>query len=140
MDKAHPLSSPMLFHSLDVKNDPFSPCGKGEKLLGPKVPYLSVIGALMYLANCTRLDIDFFVNLLDRHNSTPTQRHWNGIKHMLRYLQGTIDMSLFDSKESKKQLLSYVDEGYLSDPYKARSQTRYVFYCNGIAISWKSFK
>jgi len=28
-----------------------------EDLLGPKVPYFSVIGTLMYLANYTRLDI-----------------------------------------------------------------------------------
>ena len=52
MDKAHPLSSSMVVHSLDVKKDPFRLCEKGEKLLGPEVPYLSVIGALIYLANC----------------------------------------------------------------------------------------
>ena len=30
MDKAHPLSLPMIVCSLDVKNDPFSPCENGE--------------------------------------------------------------------------------------------------------------
>ena len=35
MDKAHPLSSSMVVRSLDVKNDPFRPCEKGEELLGP---------------------------------------------------------------------------------------------------------
>ena len=60
MDKAHLLSSPMVVRSLDVKKDPFRPCKKGEKLLGPEVPYLSVIGALMYLANYTRPNIVFF--------------------------------------------------------------------------------
>ena len=59
MNKAHPLSSPMVVHSLDVKNDPFRPCENCEELLGPGVSYLSVIGALMYLANCTRIDIVF---------------------------------------------------------------------------------
>ena len=86
----------------------------------------------MYLANYTRLDIVFSVNL---YSSTPTQRYGNCIKHILRYLQRTIDMSLFYSNESKQQLLGYADVGYLSDPYKARSQTRYVFNCNGIVIS-----
>ena len=28
MDKAHPLSSPMVVRSLDVKNDSFGPCEK----------------------------------------------------------------------------------------------------------------
>ena len=72
----------------------------------------------------------FSVNLLTRYNSTPTEKHWNGIKHILRYLQGTIDMGLVYSKESKQQLLGYVDAGYLSDPHKAISQTGYVFNYN----------
>ena len=44
-------------------------------------------------------------------------------------------MGLFYLKESKQQLFGYADAGYLIDPYKARSQTWYVFNCNGIAIS-----
>ena len=85
MDKAHPLSSPMVVRSLDVKKNSFRPCEKTEELLGLEVPYLSVIVALMYLANCTRPSIAFSVNLLARYSSAPTQRHWNGIKHILRY-------------------------------------------------------
>ena len=85
----------MIVHSLDVKNDPFHPCENSEELLGPEVPYLSVIGALIYLANCTHLDIAFSVNLLANYSSVPTQRHWNGIKHILCYFHETIDTSLF---------------------------------------------
>nr|CAN78333.1 hypothetical protein VITISV_015045 [Vitis vinifera] len=130
----------MVVGSLDVKKDPFRPCEKDEELLGPEVPYLSAIGALMYLVNCTRPDIAFSVNLLARYNSAPTRRHWNGIKHILRYLRGTTDMGLFYSRESKQQLLGYADAGYLSDPHKGRSQTGYVFNCNGTTISWRSVK
>ena len=134
MNEAHPLTSPMVVRSLYVKNDPFRPCEKGEELLGFEVPYLSAIGTLMYLATCTRLDIAFPINLLARYSSAPTQRHWNGIKHILRYLKGTSDMGLFYSKELKQQLLGYADARYLSDPHKAQSQTRYVFSCNGAVI------
>ena len=49
MDKAHPLSLPMVVRSLDLKNDPFCSCEKDEELLCFEVPYLSEIGALMYL-------------------------------------------------------------------------------------------
>ena len=66
MDKSHPLCSPMIVCSLDVKNDPFRPCEKGEKLFCPKVPYLSVIGTLMYLDNYTQSHIAFSFNLLAR--------------------------------------------------------------------------
>ncbi|CAH9125250.1 unnamed protein product, partial [Cuscuta epithymum] len=64
MDKAHPLNSPMVVRSLNVHDDPFRPCEDDEEILGPEIPYLSAIGALMYLANNTRPDIAFSVNLL----------------------------------------------------------------------------
>ena len=57
MDEAHPLSTPMIFRSLDVNKDPFRPQEKDEEILGSEVPYLSAIGALIYLANTTMPDI-----------------------------------------------------------------------------------
>ena len=38
MNEAHHLTSPMVVRSLDVKNDPFRPCEKGEELHGLEVP------------------------------------------------------------------------------------------------------
>ncbi|GJR21466.1 retrovirus-related pol polyprotein from transposon TNT 1-94 [Tanacetum coccineum] len=75
MDKAKPLSTLMVGRSLNVDNDPFRPCEDDEEVLGPEVPYLSAIGALMYLTNCTRPDISFAVNLLARFSSSPIKRH-----------------------------------------------------------------
>jgi hypothetical protein len=80
MDKAYPSKTPMVVWSLEIKTDPFRPLDEGEKALGPQVPYLSAIRALMYLANSTRPDIAFAVNLLARHNAAPTKRHWIGVK------------------------------------------------------------
>ena len=62
------------------------------------------------------------------------------MKHILRYLHETADMSLFYLRESKQQILVNVDAGYLSDPHKGKSQTGYVFNCNSTAISWRSVK
>ncbi|KAL4016718.1 hypothetical protein IC575_024375 [Cucumis melo] len=135
MDKAHPLNIPMVVRSLDVKKEIFRPREDNEELLGPEVPYLSAIGALMYLANNIRPDIAFSVNLLARYSSSPTKKHWNGVKHVLHYLRGTIDMDLFYSNKSNFDLVGYVDAGYLSDPHKSRSQTGYLFTCGGTAIS-----
>jgi hypothetical protein len=140
MEKAHPLSTPMVVRSLDVKKDHFRPREDDEEILGPEVPYLSAIGALMYLANCTRPDIAFSVNLLARYSSAPTRRHWNGVKHVLRYLRGTTDMGLFYPRGSNSQLVGYADAGFLSDPHKGRSQTGYLFTCGSTAISWRSVK
>ena len=140
MDDAHPLSTPMVVRSLDVNKNPFRPRIDDEELLGPEVPYLSAIGALMYLASHTRPDISFSVNLLARYSSCPTRRHWNGVKHILRYLRGMMDMGLYYPNVPKAELIGYTDAGYLSDPHNARSQTCYLFTCGDTAISWRSTK
>ena len=51
MDKCHPLKTPMVVRSFEVDKDPFRPKEKDQEVLGPEVPNLSAIGALMYLAN-----------------------------------------------------------------------------------------
>jgi len=63
MGKCHPLKILMVVRSLEADKNPFRPKEEDEEVLGPEVPYLSAIGALMYLANCTRPDIAFAVNL-----------------------------------------------------------------------------
>ena len=47
MDKAHPLSTPMVVRSLNAENDPFRPQENNEKVLGHEVPYLSVVGGII---------------------------------------------------------------------------------------------
>ncbi|KAB2634611.1 hypothetical protein D8674_038086 [Pyrus ussuriensis x Pyrus communis] len=142
MDKAYPLSTPMVVRSLDIKKDPFRPKEDDELVLGPEVPYLSAIGALLYLAQCTRPDIAFSVNLLASYSSAPTIRHWKGVEDVLRYLRGTTDVSLFYSEKSSNDqvLVKYADAGFLSDPHKAASQTGYVFKNGDTTILWRSTK
>ena len=108
----------MVVRSLDVNKDLFRPKEDDEEILGPEVPYLSAISALMYLTNCTRPDIAFLVNVLPRYSFALTRRHWNGIKHVLHYLRGTTDLILFYPHCSNPQLVGYADASYLSDPYK----------------------
>lgn len=70
MGKCHPLKTPMVVRSQEVFKDPFRPKGDDDKIWGPEVPYLTAIGAIMYLANYTRPDIVFAINLLARYNTT----------------------------------------------------------------------
>lgn len=95
MDKAYPLSTPMMVRYLDPKQDLFRPKKEDEQIFGLKIPCLNAIDALMYLAQCTRLDIVFFVNLLVRFNFEPTKRHLNSVKHTFCYHRRTINLGLF---------------------------------------------
>ena len=95
----------------------------------------------MYLAQCTRSNIAFAVTLLARFSFEPTRRHWNGIKHIFCYLQGTIDLRLFYSKKTTSSVLvGYTNVGYKSDSHKVRSQIDYLFCYNDTVISWRSTK
>jgi hypothetical protein len=95
MDKAFSATTPMIVHALEKDKDPFKPREEGEEVLGQEYPYLSAISALMYLANNTKPDIALTVNYLARHSAAPTMHHWNGIKNILQYLVGTIDLGLY---------------------------------------------
>ena len=65
----------MIVRSFDAKKYHFHQKEENEALLSSEVPYLSEIGALLYLAQCTRPDNAFSVNLLARFSFAPTRRH-----------------------------------------------------------------
>jgi hypothetical protein len=116
VDKTYPAITPMIVHALENDKDPFKSREEGEEVLGQKYSYLSVIDALVYLPNSTRLDIAFTVNYLARHTAAPTMHHWNDIKNILRYLVGIIDLGLYFQKNQDSKLIGYADADYLSDP------------------------
>ena len=73
-----------------VKGDKFSKVhcpqndDKGEEMR--TIPYSSLMGGLMYVQVCIRLDIAFVVGMLGRYLSNPGSQHWKAAKKVLRYL------------------------------------------------------
>ena len=59
-----------------------------------QTPYLSAVGALLYLATTTRPDIAYTVGILTRFNSNPGWAHWLTIKHLLWYIKCTLDYAI----------------------------------------------
>ncbi|KAM2676748.1 hypothetical protein EV1_003390 [Malus domestica] len=151
-DKSKLSSTFMIVRKLDAKRDPFHPKEDEEEILELEVLYPSAIGALLYLTQYIRPDISFTVNLLARYSNAPTRRHWNGVKDIFQYLKGTMDLGLFYTHESFREvasllghqvdscLVGYADAGYLFDPHRVRSQTSYVFTVGDTAVSWRSTK
>ncbi|MBW0494402.1 hypothetical protein O181_034117 [Austropuccinia psidii MF-1] len=64
-----------------------------EKVIDQK-SFLSIIGSLSYVANGTRPDISFAVNLLARHAQGPGRQHWALLQHLLGYLHNTQNLGL----------------------------------------------
>src|ERR1700761_2167060 len=58
------------------------------------IPYVSAVGSVLYAAIATRPDIAFPASVLARFNTKPGKAHWAAVKHLFRYLKGTLDVKL----------------------------------------------
>ena len=49
-----------------------------------KIPYASVVGSIMYAMIATHPNIAFAVGIMARYMATPSKRHWNAVKGIIR--------------------------------------------------------
>lgn len=71
---------------------------EGQRLHGNDITwYRSIVGALQYLT-LKRPDISFPVNKVCQFLKAPTDLRWTTVKHILRYLQHTLGLSLHIQK------------------------------------------
>jgi len=126
------------------KGDKFSlmQCQKNdvEHKAMESIPYASVVGSLMYLQNCTRLNISFAIGILGRYQSNPVMDHWKATKKVLRYLQGTKDHVLLYRKCDHLEVVGYSDSDFGGCRDSRKSTFGYVFLLFEGEISWKSVK
>jgi len=59
-----------------------------------KRQYQAAIGSLIYLMLGTRPDLSYSVNKLAQYCASPTERHWRGVKRIMRFVKGTINTTL----------------------------------------------
>jgi hypothetical protein len=100
--------------------------------------YRSLIGALLYAANTTRIDIAYTVGTLSRYLGAPCEHHIAAALHVLRYLAGTAKYSMqFGApKEGATTLKAFTDADWAGDKNERRSTTGAVILYQGYPISW----
>ncbi|XP_049835052.1 uncharacterized protein LOC126278821 [Schistocerca gregaria] len=87
----------------------------------------------MYPSIATRPDISFAVNKGARAMRKPTASDWNRVKHIFRYLKGTLNYSI--SYDREENLRIYSDAEFAGDKQTRRSTTGIVAKYHGWAIS-----
>jgi len=105
------------------------------------VPHGNAIGALLYLATSTRPDISFTVATLCHFIANPGVKHWNAVKHLLHYLQGTKDARLVyrhDLFDLRNMFTAYCDADHAGNVDNGCSTGGYVLLIAGAAVSWSS--
>ena len=104
------------------------------------IPYMSAVGSLLYLAITTRSDIAYTASVLARFNSKPGIAHWKAVKHVFRYLKGTMDLKLeYGPNPSSNDLfITYCDADFGGNKDNGKSTTGYMVKIGSGAVSWCS--
>ena len=101
--------------------------------------YRQMIGSLMHLTNM-RPDICFVVNTLNQFLMDTRHACLIAIKHVLRYLKGTMDYGLNYDTKQKINLHGYVDSYWAGSATNRKSTSGCYFSLGSDMISWFSKK
>ena len=111
--------------------------------------------SIMHLAIWTRPDIAWTTNKLCQFNQDPSELHMAAVKHLLRYIQGTLDYAFTYSPSNDNALYGlftdyndfdytplhgYSDASGASDPDDRCSTSGYIFFLFNGPIVWGSRK
>lgn len=137
MLECNPVKTPMLPGLKLSIND--CPQNDEDRAFMKDKPYLRAVGKLNYLALATRPDISFAVSTLARFGANPGPNHWAAVKHLLKYIKGTMDYKItYGPSPHPTAFLSFSDADYAGDQDKARSTSGWVILMGGGAVSWSS--
>ena len=117
-------------------------CGGGcnhEQTMA-NVPYRNAVGCLMYLMVGTRPDLAVAVGVLSHFASDPCPTHWQALKRVFRYVQGTKTHGIEFQAKEQEGIEGYSDADWAGDVDTRRSTSGYAFMMNGGCISWRSKK
>ena len=103
MTDCEPIGTPLAQkHHLQLKGGP----------LVDATNYRSIVGALQYLT-LTRPDLTHAVNLVCQFMHQPGTTHFQAVKRILRYLQGTLDYGIRLLSHSSLTLYSFSDADWV---------------------------
>ena len=103
--------------------------------------FISLVGALLYIAGKTRPDIAYAVGVLSRYTSQPTAEILELGKQVLRYLAGTASLGVtFSYQPDGLTLYGFSDSDWAADYSSGKSVSGVVFMLAGGPVSWRSTK
>jgi len=142
MSDAKPVSTPIQPGMKLGKHQ--CPKTDAERLEMSTVPYLQVIGSLLWCVQTVRVDLAMPVGLLARFAASPGREHWRAVKWLLRYLKGTATLGIIYGRKVAgvpfSPLSAACDASWADDHDTRASTSGYVIMSNGGPISWQSKK
>ena len=102
--------------------------------------YQSAVGKLLYLSTRTRPDIAYAVSTAAKFTAKPSEEHWKAVKHILRYIAGTINLGLQFTRGGSIDCTGFADADWAGDIDDRKSTSGYLFKVGGGPVSWRSRK
>ena len=150
MDQSHYLLSVLKKYGMSECKPRSTPCELSRSNTSNTSPlsdnprvYREVVGSLLYATTCTRPDLSWVVSNLSQHLANPDLSDWVKLKHVLKYVKGTLNYKLCYTKSADGlAVFGYSDSDWGASNSDRRSTTGYYFALNsaGPPISWKSRK
>ena len=125
-------------HGVPLSDDQRSKTLEEENMMR-QVPYASAVGSLMYPMFWPRPDICYSVGMVSQYQSIPGPKHWQAIKHILKYLRRMRDYMLVYQYEDLIPI-GYTYSDFRSDLDFKKSTLGCVFTLGSGAISRRSVK
>ncbi|GJY18268.1 hypothetical protein Tco_0389759 [Tanacetum coccineum] len=98
-----------------------------------------MIGSLLYLTE-DRPDIMFSVCLCARFQEAPKTSHLEAVKHIFRYIKGTMHLGLWYPKGTDIETVVYADSGHAGDYVDRKSTSGICTFVGCCLTSWFSKK
>ena len=121
-----PSPTPMAFKQPHLANH--------DDLFPDITEYRRIVGTLQYLT-LTRLDLCYAVNNVCQHMHAPTYGHFQMVKHILRYVKGTISLGLRIAQHSSFDLYAFSDADWAGCPTTRCSTTGFCTFLGSNCIS-----
>ena len=138
---AHPQRSPMVTAQVNNKRRREREDQESDNEVIEPTKYREIVGSLLYLANATRPDISYAVNVLSRHQLNPTKNEWKMVDRLLKYLVYSKDLSLvYRGKGDKNNPLDAFSDASLADSRNSITTCGYLIRLFEDIISWKTRK
>nr|GEW68165.1 uncharacterized mitochondrial protein AtMg00810-like [Tanacetum cinerariifolium] len=84
--------------------------------------------------------LNYDVFLCARYQAKPTEKHLQAVKQIFRYLNGTINMGLWYSKDIDMSLTTYADADYTGCQDTRRGTSKIAQFLGDKLVSWSSKK
>ena len=100
--------------------------------------FMKAVGSIQYIFAVTWPDIAYAAHTLARHMAGSATKHWLAVKHVMRYLQSTIDVVLIFNGSGNESGVDLYSDADFANGLSLKSVSGVVLRMYGNCVFWRS--